>query len=55
MSKANKEFIKEKPNGELSKVKLIAPSTDGGPDREVTVVYERKADYGLPSFLKVKR
>ncbi|MFX3637336.1 MAG: hypothetical protein ACE3L7_01675 [Candidatus Pristimantibacillus sp.] len=37
-----------------SKVKLLAPSLDGGPDREVKVVYERKAVYGRPSFLKLK-
>ncbi|WP_181917410.1 hypothetical protein [Cohnella phaseoli] len=36
------------------KVKLMAPSSDGGADREVSVVYERKAEYGLPSFLKTK-
>lgn len=54
MSKTRKEFVEHKSHGELSKVKLMAPTTDGGPDREVTVVYERKADYGLPSFLKVR-
>ncbi|WP_149096553.1 hypothetical protein [Paenibacillus terrae] len=54
MSKTNKEFIKQKRVGDLSKVKLMAPSPDGGPDREVTVVYQRKAHYGMPSFLKVK-
>ncbi|PWW32713.1 MULTISPECIES: hypothetical protein [Paenibacillus] len=54
MSKTNKEFIKQKQVGDLSKVRLMAPSADGGPDREVTVVYERKANYGMPSFLKVK-
>lgn len=36
------------------KVKLMAPSSDGGADREVIVVYERIAEYGLPSFLTVK-
>ncbi|WP_269056774.1 hypothetical protein [Paenibacillus tundrae] len=54
MSKTNEEFIKQKRVGDLSKVKLMAPSSDGGPDREVTVVYQRKANYGTPSFLKVK-
>ncbi|MEB4780884.1 hypothetical protein P5G60_03785 [Paenibacillus jamilae] len=54
MSKTNKEFIKQESVGDLSKVKLMAPSVDGGPDREVTVVYQRKANYGMPSFLKVK-
>lgn len=54
MSKINKEFIKQKRIGDLSKVKLMAPSADGGPDREVTVVYQRKANYGIPSFLKGK-
>lgn len=34
-----------------AKVKLRAPSADGD-DRVVTVVYERKADYGKPSFLR---
>ncbi|MEW4426051.1 hypothetical protein AB1I68_00990 [Paenibacillus pabuli] len=49
MSKTDKEFIKhQQPVGELSKVKLMAPSADGGPDREVTVVYQRKANYGIP-------
>ncbi|WP_405152405.1 hypothetical protein [Paenibacillus sp. FSL K6-0108] len=56
MSKTNEEFIKEKEKrvDDLPKVKLMAPSVDGGPDREVTVVYQRKANYGLPSFLKRK-
>jgi hypothetical protein len=55
MSKTNKEFNKQqKPVDELSKVKLMAPSADGGPDREVTVVYQRKANYGMPSFLRDK-
>lgn len=54
MSKTNKEFNKQKPVSDSPKVKLMAPSVDGGADREVTVVYERKANYGKPSFLKVK-
>lgn len=54
MSKTDKEIIKQNTFGISKKVKLMAPTTDGGPDREVTVVYERKADYGLPSFLKVR-
>lgn len=56
MSNTNKEFNKQNSVTAVntSKVKLIAPSPDGGADREVTVVYERKAIYGMPSFLKVK-
>lgn len=54
MSKTNEEFIKQQQVGDLPKVKLLAPSLDGGPDREVTVVYQRKANYGIPSFLKDK-
>lgn len=56
MSKTNKEFDKQNPISVVnsSKVKLMAPSADGGADREVTVVYQRKANYGKPSFLKVK-
>ncbi len=54
MSKTNEEFIKQQRVGDLPKVKLMAPSLDGGPDREVTVVYQRKANYGTPSFLKDK-
>lgn len=54
MSKTNEEFIKQKQVDDISKVKLMAPSLDGGPDREVTVVYQRKANYGMPSFIKVK-
>lgn len=54
MSKTNEEFIKQQRVGDLPKVKLMAPSLDGGPDREVTVVYQRKANYGRPSFLKDK-
>ncbi|KAA8786747.1 hypothetical protein EC604_23245 [Paenibacillus amylolyticus] len=53
MSKTNEEF-KQQGVGDLPKVKLMAPSLDGGPDREVTVVYQRKANYGTPSFLKDK-
>ncbi|QLG40371.1 MULTISPECIES: hypothetical protein [unclassified Paenibacillus] len=41
MSKTNEEFIKQQRVGDLPKVKLMAPSLDGGPDREVTVVYQR--------------
>lgn len=40
--------------GEHSKMKVFAPSIHGGPDREVQVVYQRKAEYGRPSFLRVK-
>ncbi|MDR6717395.1 hypothetical protein [Paenibacillus sp. 2003] len=54
MSKTNEEFIKQQRVGDLPKVKLMAPSSEGGPDREVTVVYQRKANYGTPSFLKDK-
>ncbi|MBE7680087.1 MULTISPECIES: hypothetical protein [unclassified Paenibacillus] len=54
MSETNKECNKQKQVGDQSKVKIMAPSADGGPDREVTVVYQRKAKYGIPSFLKVK-
>lgn len=54
MSKTNEKFSKQKRVDGLSKVKLMAPSVDGGPDREVTVVYQRKANYGTPSFLKFK-
>lgn len=54
MSKTNEESNKQKQVGDLPKVRLMAPSSDGGPDREVTVVYQRKADYGIPSFLKDK-
>ncbi|WP_165980193.1 hypothetical protein [Paenibacillus amylolyticus] len=54
MSKMNEDSIKHK-RVDLSKVKLMAPSIDGGPDLEVTVVYQRKAIYGMPSFLKVKK
>ncbi|MEC0195567.1 hypothetical protein P4H35_04410 [Paenibacillus taichungensis] len=54
ISKTNEEFIKQQRVGDLPKVKLMAPSSDGGPDREVTVVYQRKANYGTPSFLKHK-
>nr|WP_186812417.1 hypothetical protein [Paenibacillus xylanexedens] len=54
MSKTNENFIKHQRVGDLPKVKLMAPSLDGGPDREVTVVYQRKANYGRPSFLKDK-
>lgn len=54
MSKTNEEFNKQQRVGDLPKVKLMAPSSDGGPDRDVTVVYQRKANYGSPSFLKDK-
>lgn len=36
---------------DTSKVKFMAPSVDGGPDREVKIVYERKAVYGRPTYL----
>ncbi|MCF7753972.1 hypothetical protein KQ941_05890 [Paenibacillus xylanexedens] len=55
MSKTNEVSIKHKRVDDLSKVKLMAPTIDGGPDREVKVVYQRKANYGIPSFLKVKK
>lgn len=34
MSDTNEEFIKQKRVDGLSKVKLLAPSVDGGPDRK---------------------
>lgn len=54
MSKTNKELNNQKPVSNSSQVKLMAPSVDGGADLEVIVVYQRKANYGIPSFLKVK-
>ncbi|QLG40553.1 hypothetical protein HW560_22255 [Paenibacillus sp. E222] len=55
MSKMNNESINNRRVDDLSNVKFMAPSIDGGPDREVTVVYQRKANYGMPSFLKIKK